>query len=299
MDAFRGPQGLEGSALSHPFSQCTQHPCFHIQQAGTQQSTLSSPCRDLHPGTAARQLPAHTICPWLWGPCSPLASSPAQHLPLSQRCWPSSASPCLPTPACSAHASVPGTAPAPALPLLSAVARGLRHHRQRTRELPWHMVHREHCRAQQPPTCLRAASQARKGQRFLRSPSPGAFSSGTRWPWPNWGVLPGLLLPGWRGRAGVRAQLCVPWLQPKPLRSGLGDARQGGRALLPGLARAAAVCSGGAAGQHQLPVCAGKQTSPGELVGRVLAACSWWGAKPLVLRDNWECKGRALPVQTQ
>lgn len=214
---------------------------------------------------------------------------PRQHLqqPQRRRRCSSTASPCLPARPCPLcpcpcprHCPC---APPPTLPQLAAAVQGLRHCRQRARELPWHAVHGEHGRARQPPTCLRAAGQARKSQRFLRSPSPGAFSSGTGWPQPNRGVLPGLLLPGWRGRAGVRAQLCIPWPQPKLRGSGLGDAWRGRGASLPCRARATAVCSrGGCRATPQLPVLPAPRQAvlpppPREFVGRVLAACSRWG----------------------
>lgn len=259
MDASRGPQGLEGSshcsAHSHPSSQCTQHPCFPTQQAGMHQSTPSSRGRDLHPGTAARQLPVHICClPRLWGPCSPLASSPAQRLqqplPLSWRCCSSSAFPACPLlpalPAlCPRHC--PGTRSA-AAPCCGAGARApqaaqegaaMAHGARGTRQSP------------EPPTCLRAARQARKSQRFLRSPGPGAFSSGTRWPQPNWGSSLAFSFQAGVGGLGSGLSCASPGCSPNPCAQGW--AMLSG-ALLPGLARAAAVCSGRAAGQHRLPV---------------------------------------------
>lgn len=191
-------------------------------------------------------------------------------------------------------------APLPTLPQLPAAVQGLRHRRQRARELPRHAVHGERGRARQPPTCLRAAGQARKSQRFLRSPGPGAFSSGAAWPQPNRGVLPGLLLPGWRGRAGVRPQLCIPWPQPKPSRSGLGDARRGRGASLP----PSSLLRGRLPGQPPAacPACAQAGTLAAGVRGQG-AGCLQpgpGGIKPLVLRwaNRLMCSGRTLPVQT-
>lgn len=152
----------------------------------------------------------------------------------------------------------------------------------------------------EPPTCLRAASQARKSQRFLRSPGPGAFSSGTRWPQPKWGSSLAFSFQAGVGGLGSGLSCASPGCSPNPCAQGW--AMLSG-ALLPGLALAAAVCSGGGcrAAPAACPagICAGRQTSPWEVAGKVLAACRWWGAKPLVLRDNLRCRGRALPVQTQ
>ena len=80
-----------------------------------------------HSGTAARQLPgvggclyALAICPWLWRPCSPLASNPPGSTCSSHSAG--DAAPALPLPACppapahSVPAPVPGTALVPHRP---------------------------------------------------------------------------------------------------------------------------------------------------------------------------------------
>lgn len=202
---------------------------------------------------------------------------------------------CLPTAACSARASVPGTALAPALPLLPAAVQGLGHHGQRRRELPWHMVHGEHGRARSlPPACGQPArpGKARDSLGLLAQepfpPAPAGHSPTGGPPWPSPSRL---AWEGWGQRSAVHPLAAA---QSPVLRAGRCS---GGIAAWPGtgcsslLWAAPAACPAG--------ICAGRQTSLWEVAGRVLAACSWWEAKPLVLRDNLRCRRRALPVQTQ
>lgn len=132
--------------------------------------------------------------------------------------------------------------------------------RRRARERARCVAHgaRGWWRSPAAPTCPQAAGQARKSQRFLRSPGPGAFSSGTGWPQPNRGDLPGLPLPGqkwgqrgWGGWAAARAAhpaaplITAPTGLAAPGPHGRGKTQRGPDGRHPGQAQAC-----GVAGAH-------------------------------------------------
>lgn len=152
----------------------------------------------------------------------------------------------------------------------SSALRGLRRRGQRARELPWHALRGEHGGARQPPTCLRAAGQARKSQRFLRFPGPGAFSSGTGWPQPNRGVPPwpppSRLAREGRGQGSAVHPLAAA--QAPARRAGRCPAGPGGITASPGPGHRG-LLGGWPPGRPPAasPACA-------QLVGRVPAACS-------------------------
>lgn len=63
------------------------------------------------------------------------------------------------------------------------------------------------------PTCLRAASQARKSQRFLRPPGPGAFSSSTAGRSPTGGTSPASPFQGIHEATGCGHRILSPVLR--------------------------------------------------------------------------------------
>lgn len=209
------------------------------------------------------------ICPWLPRPCSPPASTPPSSACSSHRAG--DTAPAAPLPAHAAGAPGPRTALVPTARAATAPccrASG-------TAGSVRGSCHGTRCAGNMaapgslPPACGQPARPGR-ARDSLGFPAQEPFPPAPAGHSPTGGFLPGLLLPGWRGRAGVRAQLCIPWPQPKPPRAGLGDARRGpgGIAASPGPGH-----RGLLGGRPPVrppaasPACA-------QLVGRVPAACS-------------------------
>lgn len=210
-------------------------------------------CRDSSQAAAwGRGLPVCTrhlpLAPETLQPCG--FTPHPQHLrqPRCWRCCSSSASPCPSAPARCARAPVPSTALVPHHPHChsspprcrgsgtAGSVQGSCHRTQCTRNMaePGSL----------PPACGQPARPG-KARDSLGLPAQESFPPAPAGHSPTGGSSPASSFQGWHGRAGVKAQLCIPWPQPKTLRSGIGDAWRGRGASLPCLARATARCSGG------------------------------------------------------